>query len=54
MRHWKALAERVRSDAACLEVPLANNERWLTQGRLQAAPLLEWRLRLQAARRSEL
>ena len=47
---WQTLAQRVRTDPACLEVPLANIERWLAQGRLQAAPLLEWRKRLEGAR----
>ncbi len=52
MRLWQALARRVKSDPASLEIPLANIERWLTQGRLQAAPLLEWRKRLEGARSS--
>jgi hypothetical protein len=52
-RLWQALARRVRRDPSCLELPLANIERWLLRGRLQAAPLLEWRRRLEGARRSE-
>lgn len=52
-RLWRTLAERVKSDPACLALPLANIDRWLARGRLQAAPLLEWRKRLEAARRSE-
>lgn len=52
-RLWRALAERVRRDPACLELPLENIERWMAHGRLQAAPLLEWRRRLEGAQRSE-
>lgn len=51
-RLWQALAQRVKADPRCLELPLANTERWLGQGRLQAAPLLEWRRRLEGAKRS--
>lgn len=53
-RLWQALAQRVKADPACLELPLANIERWLGQGRLQKGPLLEWRKRLEAARHSKL
>jgi hypothetical protein len=53
-RLWQELAERVRRDPSSLDLPLANIERWLAQGRLQAAPLLEWRKRLEGARRSEM
>lgn len=49
-RLWQALAQRVKMDPACLELPLANIERWLAQGRLQAAPLLEWRRRIEGAK----
>ncbi len=52
-RLWQALAQRVKADPACLELPLANIERWLGQGRLQAAPLLEWRRRLVVAQHSQ-
>ena len=48
-RLWNALADRVEADPACLAIPLANIERWLARGRIQTAPLLEWRRRLHEA-----
>ncbi len=53
-RLWQALAKRVIADPACLDLPLANIERWLAHGRLQAAPLLEWKRRIEKAKGSEL
>jgi hypothetical protein len=49
-RLWNALADRVEAAPECLALPLANIERWLARGRIQAAPLLEWRRRLEAAK----
>jgi hypothetical protein len=48
-RLWNALADRVEAAPECLSLPLANIERWLARGRIQAAPLLEWRRRLETA-----
>lgn len=47
---WLALADRVESDPQAFDIALGNIDRWLARGRLQAAPLLEWRHRLEAAR----
>jgi hypothetical protein len=49
-RLWNALADRVEAAPDSLGLPLRNIERWLAHGRLQAAPLLEWRRRLEQAR----
>lgn len=48
-RLWNAIADRVESAPERLALPLANIDRWLARGRLQAAPLLEWRRRLEQA-----
>jgi hypothetical protein len=47
---WNAIADRVEAQPESLALPLANIERWLARGRLQARPLLEWRQRLEQAR----
>jgi len=49
---WQATAEYVRKHPESLEIPLANIERWLMQGRLHPAPLLEWRRRIRCAQSS--
>ena len=42
----------LRAQPEALGIPLANIERWLAGGRLQAAPLLEWKRRILLAQTS--
>ena len=50
--HWREIAARLRTHPEALEIPLANIERWLAKGRLQPAPLLEWKRRILLAQAS--
>lgn len=40
---WQGIAAALESNPDAWEWALANIERWLAQGRLHPAPLLEWR-----------
>lgn len=40
---WQGIADALEKDPAAWEWALANIERWLSQGRVHPAPLLEWR-----------
>ena len=40
---WQAIAAALETNQAAWDWALANVERWLSQGRLHPAPLLEWR-----------
>jgi hypothetical protein len=40
---WQAIAAALESNPDAWDWALANIERWLSQGRLHPAPLLEWR-----------
>ena len=51
-RLWEALACKVEKDPSCLSLPLSNIDRWLARGRIQTAPLIEWRSRLLLALKS--
>lgn len=50
--HWRQIAARLRAQPEALGIPLANIERWLARGRLQPAPLLEWKRRILLAQAS--
>jgi len=50
--HWGGIAAYLRAQPEALAIPLANIERWLAKGRLQAAPLLEWKRRILLAQTS--
>ena len=50
---WTAIAGVLEFDPAASDWALANIARWLAQGRLHPAPLLEWRRILLAARKDE-
>jgi len=43
---WRGIADVLEARPEAWEWALANIERWLAQGRLHPAPLLEWRQRL--------
>lgn len=47
---WCGIADVLEARPEAWEWALSNIERWLAQGRLHPAPLLEWRQRLQEAR----
>lgn len=40
---WQGIAAALETNPAAWEWALANIERWLSQGRVHPAPLLEWR-----------
>ena len=50
--HWGEIVACLRSQPEALEIPLANIERWLARGRLQSAPLMEWKQRILLAQAS--
>ena len=50
--HGGGIAACLRAQPEALVIPLANIERWLAKGRLQAAPLLEWKRRILLAQTS--
>jgi len=52
-RLWNQIACKLESSRESMQVPLANIERWLSQGRLHKSPLLQWRSRLQEAQQSD-
>jgi len=49
---WQGIADVLETDPAAWDWDLANIGRWLTQGRLHPAPLLEWRQWLLDARKA--
>ena len=52
-RLWNQIANKLESSRESIELPLANIERWLKQGRLHNGPLLDWRDRLTKAQISD-
>jgi hypothetical protein len=52
-RLWNQIAHKLESSRESIDLPLANIERWLKQGRLHTSPLLDWRNRLTKARVSD-
>jgi hypothetical protein len=52
VQHWRGIAAHVREHPEALAVPLANIARWLANGRLHPAPLLEWQRRIVEAQAS--
>jgi len=51
-RRWQRIAGQLAAHPADLFIALENIERWLTLGRVNPAPLLEWRMRIHAAQNS--
>lgn len=51
-RQWQEIARHLAEHLEDLEIALANIERWLRLGRVHPAPILDWRQRILAARRS--
>lgn len=49
--YWRGIADVLETNAEAWNWALANIERWLAQGRLHPAPLLEWRQSLSHSRR---
>lgn len=49
---WQRIAAYVSDHPDELAIPLANIERWLVGGRVNAAPLIEWRRRIHQAQAS--
>ena len=47
---WRGIADVLEACPEAWDWALANIERWLAQGGLHPAPLLEWRQRLQEGR----
>ncbi|MCX6867693.1 MAG: hypothetical protein NTV46_16035 [Verrucomicrobia bacterium] len=45
-RRWQRISEQIEAHPADLLIALDNIERWLTLGRVNPAPLLEWRMRI--------
>ena len=52
-RLWNQIARKLESSRGSIDLPLANIERWLKQGRLHTSPLLDWRNRLTKAQTSD-
>jgi len=48
--HWRRVAAHLRAHPADLAIARENLDRWERWGRTHAAPLREWRRRLEAAR----
>lgn len=50
MERWRGIADVLETRQEAWDWALSNIERWLAQGRLHPAPLLEWRQRLEEGR----
>ena len=50
MERWRGIADVLEARPEAWDWALCNIERWLAQGRLHPAPLLEWRQRLEEGR----
>jgi hypothetical protein len=53
LARWRDIAEVLAAQPEAWQWAQDNIERWLAQGRLHPAPLLEWRDRLQKASREQ-
>lgn len=50
---WQRIAEHLSRNPEDLEIALENIERWLSWGRVNRGPILEWRARILVAKSSE-